>query len=1177
MTEESSRLTRDDFIESRVARDFTCPYCGVESSCINRDAKRRKYIASLECVNPHCSPSFIKKWHKCRLCLYKAGHVGLRIKAHVDTLRHKNSVAAFESTKSLAYLQAESDFVEGDEVPFSVEDDEPPSSTTAGLNDGQRANDEEAYNTLEFDGAESTDFLDYDHMLNLVAPETVPEWKRRLFEQSISPRGLFSDYFPTTEEKTPQVGYKRNPMNGGYYDRNHRMRDGPRFLVAASVHQNSTDATVDQVRHRSALWSVLLSSFANRLTNQEQQILTALLFYAQHHRLEHDPLFFPLAVPNSTAQLRQNYTDGRRSIQNILPRPTIQILADGFVYISIREIVQYHLANGKRVDPLIDLRYYSSGASDHALHGSSERGKTIVSLTLPSDTYEWSSNAFTAFPMEVLIWSDGFDPSGTKNNRGSAHVIFMSFGTPQDDYHSGCNTYLVSLGPSNGNLSLVQEKLVEELISLSSKSSENLFFDASAKKELSIFLRVFCTLQDRPERCSWLKIAYGNGKFAGRFGWAGDLSHESVFEHLPSCEHCHTRRMNNLPVPANSCVGCADWDMSKLYYRVPGDYPTVFREDVLMEGNGCPDFVPADLRISGSHLACRKVCIQDLKDACTVAFEMVKSGRWTKRNGYAFLETFALSPEFVDQVCTSAASNAGDNMEESFANSPLVPVTWNIPGLDISHHIDALMHLCFLGITKANSTDLINSWLKGHRKANAFKEKCTPILKAIAKLSLYWCNVETQFGGYVSENWIAYCRLYKYIHQFLTLLSPSDEVYSDPLHIPFSRYNLKQKKAWLRARDIRGINGKSRKGEVEEVFAGITVLPKNEIPAIVEPVYSNATLEEVNQVVVSWHSCVSRIMSIATNPGEKTVEDLDRHIKIFLTCVNVFDRSRRAQATTRIQKLPVWRRKSNYLGLLNYPDTVKEMGPLRALSELDFKGEASIQLVKRHINHGTSGKNWSYNAALGYYKEKSFKVVINDAVLGVKAIDENTLDGSTRLLMEVAEDVAGKANSKGGETSVANDPDHKARYKNHVWYTTSDEVEDLLKKGKVVSGIVAGPGKYCVAIGRYPNEQYLEVRPESFLVHVCGADYFVWGLKTFEDGLSHEVDKALVRKSTHYLLLLPLLNFEAGVQNNNAAVVNNKPFYLITSEWRELLSNTEGPDAIPALGVGNIPGMKEPI
>jgi hypothetical protein len=40
---------------------------------------------------------------------------------------------------------------------------------------------------------------------------------------------------------------------------------------------------------------------------------------------------------------------------------------------------------------------------------------------------------------------------------------------------------------------------------------------------------------------------------------------------------------------------------------------------------------------------------------------MVKSRRWTKRNGSVYLETFALSPEFVERVW-SEALNAADSM-----------------------------------------------------------------------------------------------------------------------------------------------------------------------------------------------------------------------------------------------------------------------------------------------------------------------------------------------------------------------------------------------------------------------------------------------------------------------------------------------------------------------------------
>jgi hypothetical protein len=414
----------------------------------------------------------------------------------------------------------------------------------------------------------------------------------------------------------------------------------------------------------------------------------------------------------------------------------------------------------------------------------------------------------------------------------------------------------------------------------------------------------------------------------------------------------------------------------------------------------------------------------------------------------------------------------------------------------------------------------------------------------------------------VSENWVAYCRMYKYIHQLLTSLSPTDDVYQDPADIPFSRYNLKQKKAWLRARNVNGINGKSGKSEVDEAFRRLTLLPESMIPTIVRPIVSEATLENVNNLVMSWHACVARIMSITSNPCVDEVEDLDRHIKLFLTFVDTVDKSKRAKATRRDQKLPVWRRKCNYLGLLNYPDTVKEIGPLRTLSELDFKGEASIQLLKKHIHHGTNLKNWAYNTALAYYREKSFKNVLKDSVASLKSVPGNR-DASTELMLAVAEAAAGNAKSKGGETAVDNGESTAEGYKNYIVYHDSELVNLLLNddEGSVVSGIIVNESRFCVAVGKKSDGKFLEIVPTSFIKSLCGADYFTWQLETDKDGDEQRLDQMVVGSSAHYFLLLPLLDCSDG----------SKAFYLISSEWKEVVAN--GPDARPVIGIPKLHGV----
>src|SRR5210317_493343 len=154
---------------------------------------------------------------------------------------------------------------------------------------------------------------------------------------------------------------------------------------------------------------------------------------------------------------------------------------------------------------------------------------------------------------------------------------------------------------------------------------------------------------------------------------------------------------------------------------------------------------------------------------------------------------------------------------------------------------------------------------EGRKAVHLFsKKKSEPMLAKIGRLSLAWCQVEPRFGGYVSENWLAYARISKYIHQLLNNLERNDEVYSDPEGLPMGAYNLKQRKAWLLARKIDGVNKKSLKAVVDEKFNQYLIMPEGTVvlPGIVVEVVSKASLAEVSNMVVCWHVCISRVMSL---------------------------------------------------------------------------------------------------------------------------------------------------------------------------------------------------------------------------------------------------------------------------------------------------------------------------
>jgi hypothetical protein len=88
-------------------------------------------------------------------------------------------------------------------------------------------------------------------------------------------------------------------------------------------------------------------------------------------------------------------------------------------------------------------------------------------------------------------------------------------------------------------------------------------------------------------------------------------------------------------------------------------------------------------------------------------------------------------------------------------------VTWDYPHTELCNFIDVLMHLTYLGITKGNSVNILNAWLQSKKKSTAVTGFLRNVLKEVRELILSWCKAETHFGGYVSKNWIAYCKISK--------------------------------------------------------------------------------------------------------------------------------------------------------------------------------------------------------------------------------------------------------------------------------------------------------------------------------------------------------------------------------------------------------------------------------
>ena len=108
-------------------------------------------------------------------------------------------------------------------------------------------------------------------------------------------------------------------------------------------------------------------------------------------------------------------------------------------------------------------------------------------------------------------------------------------------------------------------------------------------------------------------------------------------------------------------------------------------------------------------------------------------------------------------------------------------VYWN-SSISLDNFCDVIMHLLFLEITKA-SKDLLFSWINERMSGKKFNKISKNMLASISDLGLDWCKIIVSDSEWVSEIYLAYARLVKWIyHPFSTLyLNQNDiEPYVEP-------------------------------------------------------------------------------------------------------------------------------------------------------------------------------------------------------------------------------------------------------------------------------------------------------------------------------------------------------------------------------------------------------------
>ena len=70
------------------------------------------------------------------------------------------------------------------------------------------------------------------------------------------------------------------------------------------------------------------------------------------------------------------------------------------------------------------------------------------------------------------------------------------------------------------------------------------------------------------------------------------------------------------------------------------------------------------------------------------------------------------------------------------------------------------MHLLFLGIVKA-SYAFIRDWISKNKRSPIFKIIMVKVYETVPSMKLDWLKLIDQESGWVSDNYLGYCRLVK--------------------------------------------------------------------------------------------------------------------------------------------------------------------------------------------------------------------------------------------------------------------------------------------------------------------------------------------------------------------------------------------------------------------------------
>jgi len=755
-----------------------------------------------------------------------------------------------------------------------------------------------------------------------------------------------------------------------------------------------------------------------------------------------------IRIPRNHNDAVRSCLGGQYGIFNNLPCPSVHHIG-GHACMKIGDIISQHMAIGRgflfTVSPSTSTdNDINNGQSRiyEGIHGCIAMSELIESMQNANE--DGTENSYYGW---ITTWSDSFLRSYVKQKLNNVWMYTITLPDPDQNSLSPFHTYCVAAGSGNLDHTPVIDWYSKELTDLMKGKN---YYCGQRKITLHAKIGVVAVLADRPEKAFVLKTSLLgiHGRMAS---WAADIDPDI----LSDCKECFKRRLSLIFNDRHSCSNlsvchdCCQWDLDSTSASVkriapPERYPHECEPD-------SPD-IPVGREMRVTHIRPIKQTFEWLTKAVLLAAHNVKSGCWKKGVMDSYLRTCAVATSVRDliwMVCrpgslvANAIQNENENelpigieneIEDGYVpilgtQSNVVPALWYSPML-MNSYLDCGMHLVFHGIV-AYCVERIEEFMVDQGLTQKFDRLVNTYLIDIQALRLDWCKMKfLPKKQWLAENELAFARI-----------------------IPF----------------------------VYGLFFMNLELPERTNTSI-------QSQHAIQQMVHSLHVMICILMS-PRNPG---AEEIEEHVKIFLSCCHRFSRSYYDRS-----EVPFWARTGNFPTLLCLAEQRRRHGPIRWYWE--GTSERFIQKLKKVLT--------SMRRTTQYFEGK--------LKLLHKTYTMEWYDGQLRQ----------EANREAGTETTFR------KNRNYFQYTSKHDIDRKMMLGEVLSAFTffGNTNKLFVAFGEKRRRGLMDIigitRLDDGITTKClGLPYMKCSFDNDTDILVEMDVEEIESQIQHHCLLLPLID-----------------------------------------------------